>query len=214
MSVLSAGSGSAKGRLAVVAVATLAVNLLIFSLAELLTMDRRLDQDLTDPVPVTLVTLPTPEDAPPPERTKPPEPKPKPKLDFRPSLAPPTPGVVAPDAVAVTVDADFSGGGFDATGLVFESGDLDTPPRALPRAAPPFPYRARQRNVSGAVTVKLRVEKDGSVGSVEILEAEPKGYFEDSVLRTVPTWRFQPGIIAGQPVASWVVTTIQFDIPD
>ena len=33
--------------------------------------------------------------------------------------------------------------------------------------------RARQRNVSGSVTVKLRVEADGSVGSVEILQAEP-----------------------------------------
>ena len=64
------------------------------------------------------------------------------------------------------------------------------------------------------MTIKLRVEKDGSVGSVEILEATPTGYFEETVLRTVPSWRFQPGIIAGQPVASWVVTTIQFDIPD
>ena len=47
---------------------------------------------------------------------------------------------------------------------------------------------------------------------MEILEAVPKGYFEDSVLRTVPGWRFEPGRIAGEPVASWVVTTIQFDL--
>lgn len=199
-------------RLLVVGAAALAMNLLIFSLADLLTHDRPLAQDITDPVPVSLVSLPPPEVAPPPEEERIAEPKPKPRLDFRPSLAPPTPGAVSPDAVILPVQPDFTDAGFDATGLVFDGADLDTPPRALPRSAPPFPYRARQRNVSGSVTVKLRVEADGTVGSVEILEAVPKGYFEDSVLRTVPGWRFEPGRIAGEPVASWVVTTIQFDL--
>jgi len=212
MTAAGAAGRSRAGRLLLVALGAVAVNLVLFSLAELLTADRPLAQDITEPVPVDLVTLPPPEEAPPPEpepvrRTEPP-----PQLDFHPSLTPPVPGAVRPDAVAIPVEPDFTDPGFSATGLVFDSGDLDAPPVPVQRNSPPFPYRARQRNVSGSVTVKLRVEKDGSVGSVEILEAVPRGYFEDAVLRTVPGWRFRPGRIAGRAVASWVVTTVQFDL--
>jgi len=199
-------------RLAAVVVAALAINVLIFSLADLLTMDRPLDHDITDPIPVNLVAMPAPETPELPEEKRIPEPKPRPRLDFQPQLTPPLPGAVSPELIQVEVSPDFSTSSFDAAGLVFDGADLDTPPRALPRAAPPFPYRARQRNVSGSVTVKLKVLADGSVTDIQILDAQPKGYFEETVLRTVPTWRFEPGRIAGEPVASWVVTTIQFDL--
>lgn len=214
MTFVTAGrkSGVSGWRLAFVVIAAVAINVLIFSLADLLTLERPMNHDISDPIPVELVSMPAPEMPELIEEKKIPDPKPKPRLDFQPQLAPSQPGAVSPDMVQVDVNPDFSSSAFNGAGLVFDGADLDTPPRALPRTAPPFPYRARQRNVSGSVTVKLKVLANGSVTDVQILDAEPKGYFEETVLKTVPTWRFEPGRIAGEPVASWVVTTIQFDL--
>jgi protein TonB len=36
--------------------------------------------------------------------------------------------------------------------------------------------------------------------------------FEDSVLQTLPSWKFSPGKVVGEPVSSWVVTTIRFEL--
>jgi protein TonB len=114
--------------------------------------------------------------------------------------------------VAVRLDPGLTVGALDLGGLVFDGVDLDQPPRAVVRTEPPYPYRARRRNVNGTVTVKLLVRADGSVGEVEILAASPPGYFEDAVRQAVPRWRFEPGRLAGEAVPSWAVTTITFDL--
>ena len=56
------------------------------------------------------------------------------------------------------------------------------------------------------------MQADGSVASVEILSSEPPGVFDDSVRKTAPTWRFEPGRIDGKAVASWVVTDVRFEL--
>jgi protein TonB len=205
-------SGSVAARVAVATVASLAINLLVFGISDLLGRERPAVQDITDPVSVQLVKLPAPE-PPEPEREPPPEDPPeKPRLDFTPQLAMPSP--LAPDLPAIAIPApDLAAPSGPALGsMVFLGTDLDEEPRAVVRTPPPYPYRARQRRVEGSVRVKLLVGADGSISDVSILEADPEGYFEDAVLRTVPGWRFSPGRIAGQAVASWVVTTVRFDM--
>jgi protein TonB len=64
--------------------------------------------------------------------------------------------------------------------------------------------------VEGSVRVKLLVRRDGTIGPVEILSADPPGVFEDAVRRAVRNWRFEPGQIAGEAVDTWVVTTVSF----
>ncbi len=78
------------------------------------------------------------------------------------------------------------------------------------RTHPTYPYRARQRNIEGEVKVKLLVRADGTVASVTILDATPKGIFDSSVKEAVPNWKFTPGKIDGQAVPSWVVTNVVF----
>ena len=95
--------------------------------------------------------------------------------------------------------------------LVFVEAELDRSPRALVRTVE-YPYRARQRNIEGEVRVKLLVRRNGTIGQVQILAAEPAGYFEDAVRRAAPGWRFEPGQIAGEPVDAWVVTTVSFQM--
>jgi len=70
----------------------------------------------------------------------------------------------------------------------------------------------RERGVEGSVQVKMLVQKDGSVGDVKILDARPKGVFDQAVYSALAQWRFNPGKIAGKAVMAWVVTTIHFDL--
>ena len=86
------------------------------------------------------------------------------------------------------------------------------PPRKVVQSPPVYPYKARQRNIEGYVRVKLLVRADGTVGEVSVLDADPKGLFDSAALKAVPQWRFQPGVIDGQAVPSWVVTTIRFTL--
>jgi protein TonB len=96
--------------------------------------------------------------------------------------------------------------------MVFVEADLDQPPAPIVRTQPPYPYKARHRGIEGEVTVKFLVQTDGTVTRVEIVSASPQGLFEDAVTDAVVKWRFEPGRIAGQPVAAWVVNTIVFDM--
>lgn len=194
-------------------VVALLLNALLLATAALLSRERPVVQDLSDPVAVNLIRI---KETPPPREEKPreiPKPRPKPKVDFMPKLVKPSllqPAVVG---VSVQVDPSLLQGSLDRGDFIFNSGDLDQPPRAVVRTEPVYPYRARQRNISGEVKVKLLVQADGSVGSVEILAARPAGIFEDAVMKAVPQWRFSPGTIDGSNVPAWVVTTVRF-LPD
>jgi TonB family protein len=97
-------------------------------------------------------------------------------------------------------------------GLTFEAYELDQPPQAVFQVPPPYPFEAREQGVEGAVQVRMLVESDGSVAKVLIIDSRPKGLFEDSVMKSLPQWRFSPGKIEGKTVTAWVVTTIHFDL--
>ncbi|RZB33448.1 MAG: hypothetical protein SRB2_04001 [Desulfobacteraceae bacterium Eth-SRB2] len=53
-------------------------------------------------------------------------------------------------------------------------------------------YCARRLNVTGKVDVKFLVDKNGRANHINILKSNPPGIFEESVLRTLPCWRFSP----------------------
>jgi protein TonB len=66
--------------------------------------------------------------------------------------------------------------------------------------------------VEGEVQVKMLVQQDGSVAQVFIVDARPKGLFEEAVRKSILQWRFSPGKMQGKTVTAWVVTTIHFDL--
>ncbi len=190
--------------------AAVALNILLLVSAAVLSRDRPLAADMTEPVAVNLVTL---EAAPPPveeERTPPPPPpEPEPRQDFIPDLAAPNPLRPELPGIQVNLDPSLFQGRLDLGDFVFNSGDLDQPPRALVRTKPVYPYRASQRNIEGEVRIKLLVRADGSVGDVIVLSSRPKGVFEEAVLAAAAGWKFQPGTIEGRAVPAWVATTVR-----
>lgn len=92
--------------------------------------------------------------------------------------------------------------------------DVDQTPVATLKTTPAYPYRARRLNLNGEVDVKFLVDTTGRVSRISILRATPSGLFDDSVLRSLAAWRFTPGKVKGQPVNTWVTTTISFRIDD
>ena len=198
--------------LLLIVLAALLINSGIFTLAWLLARSSSQPPEFLDRVDVRLVTLPPPE-TPEPEPIKEPEPpRPVPRLDFTPELVRPRWDSQIDIDVDVVVQLDeFVDASLEGE-FIFDAADLDQPPRAILRVPPPYPFKARQREIEGAVQVKMMIATDGSVERLQILAAEPPGLFEDAVRQTVPQWRFEPGRIGGQAVSSWVVTWIRFDL--
>ena len=119
-----------------------------------------------------------------------------------------------PDHNVPDNDPSLFAGGPARGDFIFNSGDLDQAPQKIMQTEPVYPYKARQRNIEGYVKVKMLVRADGTVGEVSVLDAQPKGLFDSAALKAVPSWRFKPGVIDGQAVPSWVVTTIRFTLND
>lgn len=92
--------------------------------------------------------------------------------------------------------------------------EVDQTPVPMLRTQPDYPYRARRLNLNGKVDVKFLVDTVGGVSRIAILRADPKGLFDDSVIRALSSWRFSPGKVNGKPVNTWMTTTIEFRIDD
>ncbi len=114
-----------------------------------------------------------------------------PKLDMGMAVAPPEPEPVM----------DF-----------FDQGEVDQLPMTVFRMKPLYPFRAKRLGIEGSVSVKFLVDAAGRVSRVTILESNPPGIFDESVLKALPSWKFTPGELGGKTVNTWVSTVIEFDL--
>lgn len=94
----------------------------------------------------------------------------------------------------------------DQTGL--------SPPVAIHREAPAYPQSVREIGLEGSVEVALTVLRDGGVGWVRIMRAEPRGYFEQAAAEGVRRWRFTPARLNGEPVECRMLTRVRFALTD
>jgi len=189
------------------------LNSLLLLAAAQLVRERPETQDLTVPTVVSLVSVPKEEVLPEETDAKPPEPpKPQPQMDFTPEL--PTPSLTAPalSGPAVALDATLFGAAAPLSAMVFEASELDRAPRAVVHMPPQYPYRARQRGIEGSVQVRFLVGIDGTTSQISILQSDPTGVFDQAAIDAVSGWRFEPGQLAGEPVAAWVVAPMIFDL--
>jgi TonB family protein len=82
--------------------------------------------------------------------------------------------------------------------------------------SPPYPDEARKRLVAGEVIFRALVSAEGSVSDVFVLGVPEKGLgFEDAVAETVREWRFDAARRGGEPIPSYYVGRMPFEIrPD
>ena|GEM_PF-3887600 len=66
-----------------------------------------------------------------------------------------------------------------------------------PVFAPPPKYPQAGKGQSGYVLLEFNVNVDGSTSSVEVVDANPKGLFEDAALHAVHGWVFSPYTVDG-----------------
>lgn len=163
-----------------------------------------------EPLPETLAE----EQPPPPEEKKPPPPTPKPVSQALPrllqapdlALAPPEPALQLTTGCAVAPLAPLAGS--------YQLEDLDRAPVLSYQAPPLYPYRAKRLNISGKVKIAFEVGVDGQVGAIRIIESEPPGIFDEAVLTAVRQWRFHPGELLGDKVATRMSRTIVFNLEE
>jgi TonB family protein len=88
------------------------------------------------------------------------------------------------------------------------------PPVPIRREAPAYPEPVRATGIEGTVEVALTVLRDGTVGWVRTVRAEPRGYFEQAAARGVRNWRFTPAQADGVAIECRMVTRVRFTLVD
>jgi len=75
---------------------------------------------------------------------------------------------------------------------------------------PIYPLLAQQANVQGSVVLLARIDKDGSVGSVQVVSGTD--ILANAAVEAVKQWRFKPRNEAGQPNPAETRITVNFTI--
>lgn len=70
----------------------------------------------------------------------------------------------------------------------------------LVRINPDYPPRAQTRGIEGYVIVQFTITATGTVKDAIVVEAQPKGMFDDAALKAIARWRYNPKVEAGVAV--------------
>jgi protein TonB len=89
-------------------------------------------------------------------------------------------------------------------------GDVKAPV-TLDRVDPKYTETARAAKVAGIVVVEAIIGKDGRVQDVKVIKGLPMGLGEQAE-SAVRRWRFKPGTLSGQPVATIFNLTVTFKL--
>ena len=120
------------------------------------------------------------------------------------------------------INAEAGLGNFDAQVEVetnIQSGSVGAPTDGeyLPIVKVPaqYPRRAAERGIEGWVMLEFTVTKQGTVTDVEVVDADPKGYFERSAVRAAQKWKYKPKVVNGQAIAvTGVRHKVTFEMAD
>ncbi len=78
----------------------------------------------------------------------------------------------------------------------------------LVRVPPDYPARAQSRGLEGWVQVRFTITPTGTVKDPVVVNAEPKGMFDDAALKAIARWRYNPRVEGGVAVERVGVETI------
>ncbi len=79
-------------------------------------------------------------------------------------------------------------------------------------AAPDYPAQARRLNQQGRVLLRARVNAQGQVVQVQVVESSGFPALDQSAGRAVQAWRFSPALSGTTPIDSSVIVPIQFSL--
>lgn len=113
------------------------------------------------------------------------------------------------EGAGVAMGQSLLAGSGESMAMVMAS-DL-TPVTMLP---PQYPPAALSRALEGWVELSFLVTEEGFVRDPVVIDAKPRGTFDDAAMSAALRWRFRPVIKAGVPVAVRAYMQIDFTLPD
>jgi protein TonB len=76
--------------------------------------------------------------------------------------------------------------------------DMDVVP--LVRVNPLYPARAQARGIEGWVHLRFTITPQGSTQDIEVIDADPRHYFERAAKSAVKKYKYKPKVEGGVPV--------------
>ena len=80
------------------------------------------------------------------------------------------------------------------------AGGSDRGVAPLVRVSPDYPRRALERGIEGWVHVRFTITAAGTVKDLIVVDAEPKGVFDEAASKAVLRWRYNPKVENGVAV--------------
>ncbi len=84
--------------------------------------------------------------------------------------------------------------------------------QALSTPEPAYPPLAFRDGIEGWVELDFTVTEQGTVRDVVVVGAEPGGVFDAAAAAAVASWRYQPRVVNGRPVAQRSSVTLGFSV--
>jgi protein TonB len=131
--------------------------------------------------------------------------------------APEAPAPVAPARPPEPLDPQRRAAGKPGAALplrYLSSREVDTPAQLLERPQLLYPEVAYLLGIPGTVRLRVFIGEDGRVDSVEIVAAQPPGYFEEAAIAAGRALRYAPARASGAAVRSQRLIDVQFDPRD
>jgi periplasmic protein TonB len=120
---------------------------------------------------------------------------------------PPAPQVPRISPTLASVDTSLSSVTVNLGNLELNVG-ADTDVIPLVRIPPDYPRRALDRGIEGWVRVQFSITPTGTVTDPKVVDADPKGLFDEAAIRSILRWRYNPKVEEGVPVERVGVQTI------
>jgi len=86
--------------------------------------------------------------------------------------------------------------------------EADPPEAEEDNAVPEYPEEARTAGQESVVILKVVIEKDGSVGRIQVMKGDEP--FVAAALAAVKQWRYSPAQLEGVPIAVYRIVKIPF----
>jgi protein TonB len=93
----------------------------------------------------------------------------------------------------------------------YSAREVDVHPKALRPIEPDYPEQADRQRLSGSVRLRLKLEESGQVSEIEVMEANPPGFFDESAREAFRDARFSPAQKNGRPVRALVIIEVKYD---
>ena len=107
--------------------------------------------------------------------------------------------------VVSTLDSNTVSSGFNQIPTMAE-------PRYRKAFPPEYPRLARKRGQQGLVLLRAKVDQQGEVQMVELIQSSGIKSLDKRALETVEKWQFYPYTVAEKPTVAWVNIPVDFTL--